>query len=784
MDKELAILEFDKVLRRLGAHAVSECGRQYCFELRPYPTLSQAQRALEQTAGAERLLLDFGAPSLSGVSDVTSACSRAANGAVLTAGELLAVAGVLRAADGLHSYLSEHCREDDVFDEPRQRLCPNRRLYNLLEASFDGEGQVSDSASPELARIRRRIAGARDRIKSALNDMLRTHSKYLQDGIITVRGGRYVIPVKSEYRSEVNGLVHDTSSSGATLFVEPMQVVQANNDVSVLEAQERAEIERILADLSAQVGQIAAQITVDFEICRFFDFCFAKARYAVETRSVKPELNLDGIIDARMVRHPLIDAKTCVPIDVVLGREYSALIVTGPNTGGKTVSLKTTGLICLMAKSGLFVPAAAGAEVAFFDSVFADIGDEQSIEQSLSTFSAHMSNIVSIIDRATSGSLVLLDELGSGTDPVEGAALAIAIIERLRSEGVRLVCTSHYSELKLYALQTKGVENASCEFDVATLRPTYRLIIGVPGKSNAFAIAARLGLDGSVIEEAQSRLDAGNVKVESVLADLEIRRKAAEDMQAHAEKLRDEAYQALQAAKRAEADAIDQRNSDINDAKDEASRIIERARRDAEAVLDKADEIRRAQDRQDFRERIAQGRAEIRDRVKQASEGLAPNEPQTKPIEGPLNKGDSVRVARIGRDAVVLSEPDKNGMLMIQAGAVKMRVHVSDIERSASKKKSVVARSVNTGVSKSSRDVHTEIDIRGMTAYEAESRVDEFLDECALCGLHTVSIIHGKGTGALRAAVHDRLRRSPLVESFRLGVYGEGETGVTIVTLK
>ena len=551
MEKEFTTLEFDKVLAALAEHAISPAAKELCLSLSPAETREDAEKALGQTASAEKLLLNFGAPSFGSLKDVTGACARAQNGAQLAPSELLAAANVLKLTERLKKFLDEHLDESDALSEDRYSLVPNNYLADKIISSFVGEDEVADGASPALREIRRKQAQARNKIKSSLDSLVRSQQtqKYLQENIVTQRNGRYVIPVKAEYRSEIAGLVHDTSSSGATLFIEPMSVVNANNELSELDAKERAEIDRILSALSSEVGDYAETISEDFRTARFFDFCFAKARYAAALRAVRPELNENGIIQAEKARHPLISKDRCVPIDIALGDKYSALIVTGPNTGGKTVSLKTTGLLCLMAKSGLFVPCRDEAKIGFFDRVFADIGDEQSIEQSLSTFSAHMANISSILTQITPNSLVLMDELGSGTDPVEGAALAIAIIEQMQATGARIMCTTHYAELKLYALQTPDVENASCEFDVATLKPTYRLIIGIPGKSNAFAIASMLGISEDIINNAKFHLDNESVKVERVLADLEISKKTAQFDIERAEHIRQKAADELKKAR-------------------------------------------------------------------------------------------------------------------------------------------------------------------------------------------------------------------------------------------
>ena len=785
MEKEFTTLEFDKVLAALAEHAVSPAAKELCLSLSPAETREDAEKALGQTASAEKLLLDFGAPSFGSLKDVTGACARAQNGAQLAPSELLAAANVLKLTERLKKFLDEHLDENDALSEDRYSLVPNNYLADKILSSFVGEDEVADGASPALREIRRKQAQARNKIKSSLDSLVRSQQtqKYLQENIVTQRNGRYVIPVKAEYRSEIAGLVHDTSSSGATLFIEPMIVVNANNELSELDAKERAEIDRILSALSSEVGDYAETISEDFRTARFFDFCFAKARYAAALRAVRPELNENGIIQAEKARHPLISKDKCVPIDIALGDKYSALIVTGPNTGGKTVSLKTTGLLCLMAKSGLFVPCRDEAKIGFFDRVFADIGDEQSIEQSLSTFSAHMANISSILTQITPNSLVLMDELGSGTDPVEGAALAIAIIEQMQATGARIMCTTHYAELKLYALQTPDVENASCEFDVATLKPTYRLIIGIPGKSNAFAIASMLGISEDIINNAKFHLDNESVKVERVLADLEISKKTAQFDIERAEHIRQKAADELKKAREEREKILADAEKDAQKSRQKALDMIESARREAQVVTDELDRLRKEKERADFKKNIEATRAATEDRLDKLEEKIEtrPKE-KKKPLERPLKVGDSVRVYSMNKEGEVLEEP-KNGKVMLQIGSVKMRFPLEDLEIIKPKQPKQQQTTLDIE-SRATRRAVSELDLRGVTVMEAERMVDEYIDECSLSGLKVVSVIHGKGTGALRAAVQQRLKRNKLVESYRLGTFGEGESGVTIVTLK
>ena len=779
---ELNPLEYPKILEKLAIHAISDPAKELCRELKPHPTPAEARKALEETDAALTILQRYGAPSFSDLKNIVSSARRAQNGATLAIAELIAIADLLRIVRSLRE---NRPSESGALTEYFDLLVSDVSLENSINAAFPSPEEVSDAASSNLRDIRRKQSAARAKIRNVLDSYLRSSSQYLQDAIVTIRNDRYVLPVRAECRNDVPGLVHDTSSSGATVFIEPMAVVNANNEIAVLVAEERREIDKILMSFSQQVGDRADWLVSDFKIVCFFDFCFAKARYATEISAFKPNLTEDGSTVLTAARHPLISKDKVVPIDVSIGKEYSVLIVTGPNTGGKTVSLKTLGLACLMAKSGLFICAKEGSSVAFYDRVFADIGDEQSIEQSLSTFSAHMTHIISILGQITNRSLVLLDELGSGTDPSEGAALAMSIIESIQSMGAKVMCTTHYAELKLYALQTPDVENASCEFDVSTLRPTYRLITGIPGKSNAFAIVQKLGMDDLVIQGAKYHLDHETVKLESVLADLETTRKTLEYDKKQAEELRFEAQCALNRAKaeREELEAKAQEHLDA--AKRKAADIVDQARRDTDRLLDAIDELRKEKDRADFRERIGAVKKSTEDSLNRMESVVAPKK-EKKPLPRPLREGDTVKVISLGKTGTVLALPDNKKQVAVQIGIIKTKIKLDDLELVEQKTEippQPQGKSVYS-LGRDTRDVSNEIDIRGMNILEAEPVVEGFLDRCRMSGLTTVSIIHGKGTGALRQGVHAMLRKDKTVESFRLGVYGEGETGVTIVTLK
>ena len=773
-------LELDKVLARLAEHAVSDPGREMCVSLVPHASAAQVRQALAETDSAVVLLRRYGAPGLGALKPVVSSCRRAAGGAVLGIRELIEIADLLRISGALSRYGGE---DKGALAPYFARVTPLPELETRLSGAFPTPEEVADQASPALRDIRRKQGAARARIRAALDSYLKNASKYLQESLVTVRNDRYVIPVKVEYRNEIPGLVHDTSSSGATLFVEPLPVVNANNELAVLAAEERREIERILAAFSEEVGRYSALLLENYHGAAALDLAFAKARYAEDLRASCPEVNTEGRIQLRAARHPLLNRETVVPIDLTLGTDYTVLVVTGPNTGGKTVSLKTAGLLCLMAACGLFIPAAERSEVAFFQKIFADIGDEQSIEQSLSTFSAHMKNIIQILREVDGDSLVLLDELGSGTDPAEGAALAVAIIEQIQSLGARVMATTHYAELKLFALQAPGVENASCEFDVVSLAPTYRLLIGIPGKSNAFAIVKRLGMDDLVIESAKYRLDHETVRMEAVLADLETERRQLEHDAEQARLLKQEAEQLLRNAEETQKRWQNNAEEITAKARRQAAAIVEQARRDSDRLLDSLDELRRQKDREEFRENLAKAKSVSRQQLDQM-EARYEEKRVKKPLPRPLREGDEIRVLSLNKTGMVLSLPDSKGKLTVQVGIIKTKVSADDVElveRPAPRPKPAAA---SYKLERGSRTVSNELDIRGMNVLEAEPVVEGFLDNCRMAGLTTVSIIHGKGTGQLRNGIHGLLRRIKYVEGFRLGVYGEGETGVTIVTLK
>ena len=666
-----------------------------------------------------------------------------------------------------------------------QGLVPNKFLEEKLTNAITADEEFSDNASPALADIRRKIRTASSKAREVLDKIIHssTYQKYLRDTIVTQRDGRYVVPVKAECRGNVPGLVHDTSASGQTVFIEPMGVVQANNDIKVLASKEEAEIERILFELSALAGSYADTIIGSYKCLVELDVIFAKADMAYSMKAVMPKLNDKGEIDLKQARHPLIPADKVVAVDVSLGKEFDTLVITGPNTGGKTVTLKTIGLLTLMAMCGMMIPAGDNSELSVFRRVLADIGDEQSIEQSLSTFSAHMTNIIEILKVANSSTLTLIDELGAGTDPVEGAALAIAILEKLREKGAKIACTTHYAELKEFALRTAGIENGSCEFDIKTLRPTYRLLIGVPGKSNAFAISRRLGMDVNVVERAKELVSSESRKFEDVVTTLESRRQSLEKQLESARSLTQKANTEKQKAENEAQKAKRQAEYELEKARREAENIVARTRAQADALMDELEKARKAnRDDPEARARLRRELNKIEDSSNPVRDKKSDEEYK---LPRPLKVGDNVLIYDIDKEAVVLGLPDKDNMVYVQAGIIKTRVALDNLRlKKASKPAVKYGKSRRTVPSNVNIRPVTEIDVRGMTAIEAINAVDSAIDNALLTKVEQITIIHGKGTGVLRAEIQKHLRKVKYVKSFRLGVFGEGESGVTIVELK
>ncbi len=793
-DKHAKSLEFDKVLERLADFTSCDDARYNATHLRPESNLDLARALQSQTVDAHMLLARFGGPSFGGLKNVNNALSRANAGSVLNTKELLDIGGVLRVIRTLSQWRASNAGVQTVLDPIFNALVPNKFLETAIFNAIISEEEISDNASPTLKDIRRKIRIQESKVREQLENFSRsqTHSKFLQENIITQRNGRYVVPVKSEHRNEVAGLVHDTSSSGATVFIEPMAVVEANNEIRVLQTKEREEIERILSELSASAGDFSQSIKNSYECAVELNLIFAKAQYAYKLKAAPPILNDKGIINLRAARHPLIDPQKVVPVDIMLGADFDTLVITGPNTGGKTVSIKTLGLLSLMAMCGLMIPAGDRSEISVFDKILSDIGDEQSIEQSLSTFSAHMKTIISIYDEADESSLILIDELGAGTDPVEGAALAISILEALHFKGAKIAATTHYAELKAYALETPRVENGCCEFDVATLRPTYRLLIGVPGKSNALAISEKLGLDMSVINRAKDLVSSENKAFENVVDRLEETRRRMEDEYDRAKQLSDKASREKEEAEKIKAETAKLREKEMEKAKSQALRVVEQAKREAYTLLQELDKLKKEQQK-------TKDAAELARRAKSlVKKGIESIDSAADPIIGiedddkdyvlprPLVAGDTVIIRDIGKSAKVLSPADKNGNVEVQAGSIKTRVKLSNLRlcENAPKKKENKSTVRLQGESRLNMAASTRLDLRGMTVDECLIELDRFIDQGLRTGLNEFTVVHGKGTGALRSAVTRYLKASPFVKSSRLGVYGEGEDGVTIVTLK
>ena len=785
-------LEFDKVLERLAEFTGCEDARYEALHLKPETDINLAKALLASTLDAHTLLARFGGPSFGGLKNVNNALARSAAGSVLNTRELLDIGEVLRVIRSLSQWRASNSGVASSLDTLFNALTPNKFLESAIFTAITAEDEIADKASPLLADIRRKIRIQEAGVREKLDKLTRssTMSKYLQENIVTQRNGRYVVPVKNEYRSEVPGLVHDTSSSGATVFVEPMAVVEANNEIKVLKSKEREEIDRILADLSSQAGDFAQGIKDSYECAVEINLIFAKAQYAYSLKASPAVINDNGIINLRGARHPLLDPKKAVPVDISLGRDFDTLVITGPNTGGKTVSIKTLGLLTMMTMCGLMIPAADRSEISVFDEILVDIGDEQSIEQSLSTFSAHMKTIVEILGAADEKSLVLIDELGAGTDPVEGAALAMAVLEQLHTQGAKVAATTHYAELKAYALDTPRVENGCCEFDIKTLRPTYRLLIGVPGKSNALAISKRLGLSEDVIARASELVSAENKEFESVVDRLEETRLKMEGEYESAKELSEKAKRDKEDAEKQKKEIAELREKEIEKARGQALRIVEQAKREAQALLMELDKLKKEQAKtKDYAELARKAKSTVR-------KGLGAIDSATDPIieqdddedyvlPRHVTSGDNVIIRSLGKSAKVVAPADKSGNVEVLAGSAKMRVKESDLKLSeaAPQKKAVSAPKVQ-GESRLNMTPETRLDLRGLSVDDCLIELDRFIDHSLRTGLSEFTIVHGKGTGALRAAVTRYLKSSPYVKSSRLGVYGEGEDGVTIVILK
>ena len=794
-EKHYNALELPKVLSLLAEHTACEDARYEAEHIRPQSDLNLAQSLLNQTQDAHMLLARFGGPAFGGLKNVNNALSRATAGSVLNMKELLDIASVLHVIRSVSTWRSTNSGVDTVLDVYFNSLSPNKFLEDSITNAVISEEEMSDHASPELAKIRHSIRVKESNIREKLDKIVRSgQQKYLQENIITMRNGRYVVPVKNEHRGEISG----TSSSGATVFIEPMAVVEANNEIKVLKSKERDEIERILAELSALCGEYSETIKHNYEALIELNVIFAKAQLAYKMNASVPELNGEGKIYLRNARHPLINKDKVVPVTIMLGEDFDTLVITGPNTGGKTVAIKTIGLLSLMAMCGLMIPVSSQSKISVFDNVLADIGDEQSIEQSLSTFSSHMTNIIDIQNIADDKSLILIDELGAGTDPVEGAALAMSILEDLHFKGAKIAATTHYAELKAYALQSSRVENGSCEFDVATLQPTYRLLIGVPGRSNAFAISERLGMDKNIVERGKELVSTENKRFEDVVDKLENTRKELEEelKKANAE---------LEKAKKAKDEAIDYKESieklrdkEIENAKNAAAKIVEQAKRESYALLAELDKLKKEQKKSKNIDDLARrARATVRkgmDSIDSATDPIMERfdvDDENYVLPRPLKVGDNVLIYDINKKAEVVSIDEKKKTVEVLAGALKTRVKIGNIRLlgETPKKTAPKTRNISSGgsmsfESRATMKAETKVDLRGMNADEAIMTLDRYIDTAYRLGINEFTVVHGKGTGVLRSAVQQYLKSNSFIKSYRLGVYGEGENGVTIVELK
>lgn len=792
------MLELDKVLAKLADQANCDDSKRMALSLTPSDDFSTVQLLMKKTSDAYMLSARYTSPSLHKLKNCEMALRKAEKGSNLSLRELMDVSSVLHNIRSVKDWRKRCEGESTSLDPLFEVLTPNRELENTIDNAVLSEEELADSASAELASLRRKINQAKLRVRERLDQLIKspTQSKYLQEALVTQRDGRFVVPVKSEYRSEIKGLVHDTSSSGATLFIEPMAVVEANNEIRVLQAKEKQEVDRIIMELSVKVGEFAESIIYSYRSLVEIDLYFAKASLAYKMKATVPNILQTGEIDLKRARHPLIDPEKVVPIDVNLGKDFNTLVITGPNTGGKTVTLKTMGLLTLMAMCGLMLPVAENSSISVYKKVLVDIGDEQSIEQSLSTFSAHMTNIVSIIEEADSDSLVLIDELGSGTDPVEGAALAISIMERLAMYGAKVGATTHYAEIKEYALQTPGVCNASCEFDVETLKPTYRLLIGIPGKSNAFAIIQRLGLPEEIIEAAKRNISAEKTRFEDVLSQLDQTRQELEKEKEEVDRLRAEQLESKRNLEQFKQKTYKQMDRELQNAQEKANRIVSSVKAESEKLLQELDDIRRQKESEEFSRLVQGAKSSYRSNINRLEDTANPvigrvKEEYTPPR--PFKKGDLVLITQLNEEGVLLSDPDNAGNVQVQAGIIKTKVPVSDLrlvdkkrrrQLNRMEKKSNGGGVTRTLTDKSQRSASSEIDLRGQTIEEGIMMVDQYIDSCLLMGIKTITIIHGKGTGALRNAIQQHLKNHKAVRSFRLGVYGEGENGVTIAELK
>ena len=796
MNKYFKTLELHKILEMLAGECSNDESRRLARELVPSSDFTTVKLEVLKTSQALDLCMRYGSPSFISFKNIKNSLSRAKSGASLSLRELLDIGNMLRQIQILYDWHG-HCENSETeLDYLFSRLMPDSYLKDKIEMSIISDDQISDNASSELASIRRKIAKAGAELRNVLDKMIKSSSvqKCLQDSIVTMRDGRYVLPVKSEHKGSIQGLVHDTSSSGQTIFIEPLAVVETNNNIKILQRMEQEEIERIIAQLSADCAAASDSISENYDVCAELNLYFAKASLAVKMKAFPAEVSDDGIINLKKARHPLISKEKVVPVDISIGENYQTLIITGPNTGGKTVSLKTTGLLTAMTMCGLLIPAAEGSKVSVFEHILVDIGDSQSIENNLSTFSAHTNKVIEIIRTANEKSLVLLDELGSGTDPVEGSALAVSVIEKLKSLKVKMMVTTHYQELKLYAIETENVENASCEFDIKSLSPTYRLIIGSPGKSNAFAISKKLGMPDDVINYAKSLINEENRHIENVIEKLDNARSEFESRNKELERLNKEAEQTSELLKEERDKFHESVESELEKARLEASAIVERTKVQSNELLDELEKIKKLKDKSDFGQKYYDARSGVKRAFNKMYDEANPVQSDRNTdykLPRPLKKGDRVLITDINKKGTVAGNVDSNGYVFVQTSSMKTKVNVkklrliekqqSDENNNSKSKKGVSIKGVQ---SKASRKASMELDIRGKAADEGVYEMEAFIDNAVMANVGVVTIIHGKGTGILRAAVHQRLKQLKSVKSFRLGLFGEGEDGVTIVQLK
>jgi len=766
------------------------------LEIRPDNDLERVRYECLKTSQAFSLSVQFGTPPFSNFKDISTVAARAASGAVISLRDLMDIAAMLRQIKALANWYS-HCENVETeLSYLFSRLQPNDWLLEKLERSIISDNEIADAASPELAAIRRKINRAGMQLRETLDKMIKnkTTQQYLQESNVTIRDGRFVLPVKSEYRGQVSGLVHDTSATGQTIFIEPMAIVEANNDIRILEGKEQEEIERIIRQLCRDCGDYAEILTENYKVCTELNLYFAKSNLAAKLNCSLPAITDDGKMHLKKARHPLISKSKAVPVDISLGEDYQALIITGPNTGGKTVSLKTAGLLAAMTMCGLLIPCADGSSISVYDHILADIGDSQSIEQNLSTFSSHTNKVIEILGTADEKSLVLLDELGSGTDPVEGAALAISIIRRLMENGAKIMVTTHYQELKVFAIDSSGVENASCEFDIETLRPTYRLIVGSPGKSNAFAISESLGMPSDIISDAKSRVSEANSRLEEVIGKLEASRIELERQKEEISRLRAETAAHEEAIRREREEIEAAKADELEKARLRAMTIIEQTKAESNELIDELEKLRKEKDKKDFSANVSGMKSKTKQSFNKMYDTANPVEKRD-PNEGyvlprKLRRGDTVYVVDLQRKGIISGDPDGSDFVFVQMGVMKTKMNISRLRLEEPQKVTVGSkplrpnRKMNKIGVKAERRGKMELDIRGCACDDGVYQLDAFIDQAVMSNISTVTIIHGKGTGLLRQAVHKRLKSHPSVKSFRLGLFGEGEDGVTVAELK